>query len=76
MVKGVVILFDGFELSYIFLVSIVVEVELVWFVEFCQFLEWCIFGKFYGWIDMVLKCMGILEYGIDFEIENMVYVMV
>lgn len=25
---------------------------------------------------MLLKCIGMLEYGIDFEIENMVYVMV
>ena len=74
--KGAVILPDGSELSYTSLAGTAAEIEPVRFVELRQPSEWRILGKSHGRTDMLPKCTGTLEYGIDFEIENMVHATV
>lgn len=74
--KGAVILPDGSELAYTSLAAQASEIEPVRFVELRGPSEWRLLGKSHGRTDMLPKCTGTLQYGIDFEIENMVHATV
>lgn len=76
MVCGVVQLLDGIEIVYIVFVGVVVEVEFVINVVLCDIKFVNIVGKLMKWVDIVVKLIGIQNYGIDFKIEGIVYVIV
>ncbi|MEE2943784.1 MAG: molybdopterin cofactor-binding domain-containing protein [Pseudomonadota bacterium] len=71
--RGSVILPDGTALSYTSLAGIAATIEPVEKVALRDPKDWKLAGKPMNRVDMVQKCTGTLDYGIDFETEDMVY---
>ena len=71
--RGSVILPDGTELSYTSLAGIAATIDPVEKVALRDPKDWKLVGKPMNRVDMVQKCTGTLDYGIDFETEDMVY---
>lgn len=71
--RGAVLLPDGTSLSYTSLAGTAATIEPVTRATLRDPKDWKLVGKPMKRVDMVQKCTGTLEYGIDFETEDMVY---
>lgn len=71
--RGAVILPDGTSLSYTSLAGTAATIEPVTRATLRDPKDWKLVGKPMKRVDMVQKCTGTLDYGIDFETEDMVY---
>lgn len=74
--RGAVILPDGTSLSYTSLAGVAANVEPVLDVTLRDSKDWKLIGKPMQRVDMVEKCTGTLNYGIDFETEDMLHATV
>lgn len=71
--RGAVVLPDGTSLSYTSLAGTAATIEPVTRATLRDPKDWKLVGKPMKRVDMVQKCTGTLDYGIDFETEDMVY---
>lgn len=74
--NGFVILPDGQQISYVELAEAAAGVELVGEVPLRPVSEWKFLGKDMQRVDIVEKSTGTLPYGIDMQMEDMVYATV
>ena len=71
--KGTVVLPDGNILTYQELASAAADVRKINDVKLRDPSEWRLIGKPMKRIDMIPKVTGTMQYGIDVELENMLY---
>ncbi|MCF3595617.1 molybdopterin-dependent oxidoreductase [Rhodobacteraceae bacterium LMO-12] len=74
--RGRVILPDGSALTYQELAPIAARIDPVTSVKLREPSEWRLIGKPMQRIDIVAKSTGMQRYGIDFELDGMVYAAV
>lgn len=74
--SGAVILPDGTSVAYTDLVDVARDIDPVQLVTLRDPKDWRLIGKPMQRLDIVAKSTGTLEYGIDAEIEGMVYATV
>ncbi|MEY8097677.1 molybdopterin cofactor-binding domain-containing protein [Falsihalocynthiibacter sp. S25ZX9] len=74
--NGAVILADGTRISYVDLAAEAANVTLVQEITLRPDTEWKYLGKDMQRIDIVAKSTGTLPYGIDMEMDGMVYATV